>query len=122
MAAPRKAGPKERPEARLLAPVRGQLRRAAAVSVAGGLLWPVQAAAIATAIAGWVDGAPLGQSLWAAAVFVLAGALRAGLDHRAGGWLFRAADTVIADQRARITRRALLSPGADSSAATAALA
>ncbi|MGR3803376.1 ABC transporter ATP-binding protein/permease [Marinibacterium profundimaris] len=113
---------KDTPETRLLAPVRGLLRRAALLSVAAGLLWPVQAAAIATAIAGWVDGAPLGQSLWAAAVFVLAGALRAGLDHRAGGWLFRAADTVIADQRARITRRALLSPGADSSAATAALA
>ena len=122
MAAPRKAGPKERPEARLLAPVRGQLRRAAAVSVAGGLLWPVQAAAIATAIAGWVDGAGMTTSLWAAAVFVLAGALRAGLGHLAGGWLFDAADSVIAEQRGRVVARALRAPGPEGSAAVAALA
>ncbi|MAY44844.1 MAG: cysteine ABC transporter permease [Rhodobacteraceae bacterium] len=113
---------KTSPDARLLAPVQGLLRRAAAVSVLGGLLWPVQAAAIATAISGWVDGAALDRSLWAAGVFLVAALLRAGLDHVAGGWLFTAADTVIADQRRKIVERALLAPGPESSAETAALA
>ena len=75
-------------EARLLAPVRGLMRRASAVAVLAGLLWPVQAAAVASAIAGWTQGAALQQSLWAALVFALAGALRAGLDHLAGGHSF----------------------------------
>lgn len=117
-----KARSRNRPETRLLAPVKGLLRRAATLSVLGGLLWPVQAAAIATAISGWVDGAPMHVSLLAALVFALAGLLRAGLDHRVGGWLFTAADRVIAEQRQKIVDRALLAPGPESSAETAALA
>ncbi|MBB97583.1 MAG: cysteine ABC transporter permease [Rhodobacteraceae bacterium] len=111
-----------RPDARLLAPVQGLLRRASALSVLAGLLWPVQAAAIATAIAGWIDGAGLKTSLLAAAVFLAAGVIRAGLDHLAGAWLFDAADRVVADHRQRLLARALIAPGPESSAETAALA
>ena len=109
--------------ARLLAPVAGRLRLASLFSVASGLLWPVQAAALATAIVDWVDGAAtLAPSVQAAAVFVVAGLVRAGLDHRAGGLLFVAADTVIGEQRRILIQREARSPSRAGSAAIAALA
>ena len=111
----------DKADKRLLAPVAGLLRRASGLSVLGGLLAPLQAAAIATAIAGWVDGAPVAHSIGAALVFLIAAACRAGADHLAGGWLFDAADLVIARARERILDRALMAPGPESSAETAAL-
>lgn len=69
------------------APVRGQLARASAIAVAAGLIWPVQAAFIGWAIAGWVGG-DLSRTLTAAGIFLLGAVLRAALDYIAGGMLF----------------------------------
>ncbi|MEM8729671.1 MAG: ATP-binding cassette domain-containing protein, partial [Pseudomonadota bacterium] len=70
--------------------------------------------------AGWITGAPLGQSIWAAFAFLLGAALRATLEHRAGAHLFDAADRVIAAQRSALMARALSAPGVETSAETAA--
>ena len=105
---------------RIEQPVRGQLARASALSVAAGLIWPLQAAAVAWCIAGWVIG-DLSRTLMAAGIFLLGAALRATLDHIAGGMLFRAGDTVLAHLRARLIDRELAAPGPAPSAATAAL-
>lgn len=80
------------------------LRLAGALSLLSGLVWPVQAAALAWAIAGWAVG-DMGRTVWAALIFVLGGALRAVLDHRAGAYLFEAADQTIARERSTLIRR-----------------
>ncbi|NHF72714.1 ABC transporter ATP-binding protein/permease [Paracoccus xiamenensis] len=102
------------------APLRGQLARASALSVAAGLVWPLQAAAVAWAIAGWVAG-DLTRTLLAAAIFLAGTMLRAVLDHIAGGILFRAGDRALADARARLIDREFAAPGPARSAAMAAL-
>jgi ATP-binding cassette subfamily C protein CydD len=93
-----------RAKARIIAPVARPLRRASLLAVLAGLVWPVQAAALAWAIAGWVAG-DMGRSLPAALVFVTGGVLRAALDHRAGAHLFTAADRTIARERAALIAR-----------------
>ena len=105
---------------RIEGPVHAQLSRASALAVLAGLIWPVQAAAIAWAIAGWVAG-DLDRTLPAAALFLLGAAIRAGLDWLAGGILFRAGDTVLGQQRAALTNRELTARGPAPSAAVAAL-
>lgn len=102
------------------APVRGQLARASAIAVAAGLIWPVQAAFIGWAIAGWVGG-DLSRTLTAAGIFLLGAVLRAALDYIAGGMLFRAGDTVLAGLRANLIDRELAASGPAPSAAFAAL-
>ncbi|WP_282602585.1 ATP-binding cassette domain-containing protein [Paracoccus sp. PARArs4] len=103
---------------RIIAPVDGLLRRAGMLSVAAGLVWPVQAAAIAWAISGWVGGdADAARTLTAAGIIAAGGILRAALDHRAGALLFRAADATIArERRALIGREARAVTGAGSAA------
>ncbi len=101
-------------------PVRGVLARAGALSVAAALVWPLQAAAVAWAIAGWIAG-DLSRTLPAAAIFFAGSILRALLDHAAAGMLFRAGDRVLADTRARLIGRELSGPGPAPSAAFAAL-
>ncbi|MEB8385797.1 ATP-binding cassette domain-containing protein [Rhodobacteraceae bacterium KMM 6894] len=93
-----------RAKARIIAPVAQQLHRASMLAVLAGLVWPVQAAALAWAIAGWVEG-DIGRTLPAALIFVTGGALRAALDHRAGAHLFTAADRTIARERAALIGR-----------------
>lgn len=95
---------RERAKARIIAPVSGPLRIAATFAVIAGLVWPVQAAALAWAISGWVAG-DMSRTAPAALVFMLGGGLRAGLDHRAGHWLFDAADRTIARERAALIGR-----------------
>lgn len=105
---------------RIEEPVRAQLSRASALSVAAGLIWPLQAAAIAWAIAGWVAG-DMGRTLPAAGIFLAGAAVRTTLDHIAAGMLFRAGDTVLAGLRARLISRELTARSPAPSAAFAAL-
>ena len=73
----------QRASKRIIGPVSGPLRIAGTFAVLAGLIWPIQAAALAWAISGWVSG-DMGRTGPAALIFVLGGVLRAALDHRAG--------------------------------------
>lgn len=91
---------RRRAQDRIVAPVADRLRAAGWLSVAAGMLWPVQAAAICWAVAGWAAGAPATERAWiAAAVFLICAAVRAGGEHRSGRILFEAADQTIARER-----------------------
>lgn len=100
--APRTA--RQRAQARIVAPVSRGLRVAGALSVLSGLIWPVQAAALAWAISGWTEG-DVARTPWAALAFALGGLARALLEHRAGAMLFDAADRTVARERAALIRR-----------------
>jgi len=114
--------PRHRARERIIAPVAGDLRVAGWLSVTAGALWPAQAAAIAWAIDGWATGEPpMARIVPAVLVVVLAGLVRAALDHRAGGLLFRAADRTIARERAALIRREAHQPAPVGSAAVASL-
>lgn len=113
---------RRRAKDRIVAPIAHQLRLAGWLSVAAGLLWPVQAAAISWAVAGWTTGAhPMERAWIAAAVFLICATLRAGLEHRAGGVLFDAADQTIARERDALIHREARTRAGDGSAAIAAL-
>lgn len=108
--------------ARLFGPVGGALRTASALSVLAGALWPFQAAILAWIVSGWATGGVgLTQTLAGAGAFLLAALLRALLEHRAGGILFRAAETVISGERATLLRREARARAPVGSAAVAAL-
>ncbi len=95
--------PAARRLAAIEAPVAPLLRRSARLTTAAALLWPVQAAALAWAVSGWVEGgAPLSDTLICALAFLAAAAVRAGLDHRAGALAFDAADRTLETERARL--------------------
>lgn len=114
--------PARRAAERILAPARRELTRAGLLSALAGALWPVQAAAIAWTVAAWAEGAdPLPPAALAAAVLLVCGAARAGLDHLAGGLLFRAADRVLARETEALLRREARAPSAQGSSAAAAL-
>ncbi|WP_373356272.1 ATP-binding cassette domain-containing protein [Pseudoroseicyclus sp. CXY001] len=115
--------PRAAAEARLFGPIRARLRLAGGLSIAAGLLWPVQAAAIALVISGWVaEGVSAARLAAGLGAFFGAALLRAVLEHRAGGILFVAAESAIAAERARLIRRAARAPSSAGSAALAALA
>ncbi|GGD42792.1 thiol reductant ABC exporter subunit CydD [Sinisalibacter lacisalsi] len=99
--------PRRKPDpiARLTAPVRPALNRAAALAVVANLLWLVQAGAVAAAIGGALVPPALLSPAEGALVFLATGALRAGLGYVSGGIAFRASDRVIADLRARLLAR-----------------
>jgi ATP-binding cassette subfamily C protein CydD len=111
---------RQRAQARIIAPVARPLRIAGALSVIAGLIWPLQAAALAWAISGWVSG-HMDRTGIAALVFVFGGVLRAGLDHLAGGYLFEAADQTISRERAALIGREARARANASSAEVAAL-
>lgn len=117
---PKEPTARQRMTKRIIAPVSGQLRRAGALSVLAGLIWPAQAAALAWAISGWVSG-ETGRTGLAALLFVLGGILRAVLDHRAGHFLFQAADLTVARERAALINREARARAGASSAEIAAL-
>ena len=111
------------PTDRLIAPERPALRRAAAVAVTANLLWIVQAAAVAAAIAGALAPPAMIPLAAAVLVFLAGGALRAGLVAVADGILFRAGDRITAELRARILdRETREGPGKSGAGAVAALA
>lgn len=126
---PRKKAPehavssqRQRARQRIILPVSGDLKAAGRLAVLAGLLWPVQAAAIAWAVSGWVEGeVEPAHTLGAALAFLLAGLVRAILDHRAGALLFRAADATIARERAAMIRREARATAGIGSAAVASL-
>lgn len=112
----------KRARKRIISPVMGQLRGAGWLSVVAGAMWPVQAAAIAWAVAGWVEGAPpLDRALPAAAAFVILAILRAGLEHRAGAVLYCAADQTVARERSILIEREARNRADTGSAAIASL-
>lgn len=118
-----KASPRLRAKQRIIAPVARDLNRAGGLAVLAGMLWPLQAAVIAWAISGWAGGArDLDGTILAGVVFAALGGLRALLDHRAGAFLFRAADSTIARERQAILRREARRPAEPGSAAIASLA
>lgn len=83
---------------------RPELRKAAILQTAGGVLWPVQAVAIAYVIQGWVSGTDT-NILLAVCGFALAGVVRALLISLAGRIAFRAADKVLKEERDRLLER-----------------
>ncbi|EPX75773.1 thiol reductant ABC exporter subunit CydD [Salipiger mucosus] len=100
----------------------GRLRRAAMLSVAAGLFWPLQAMALAWGVQGWVSGADATRSLVAAAFFAGWGLLRAVVERMSARQCYAAADGVIHKLRQGVvTREALRPEGATSSAALAAM-
>lgn len=90
--------------ARIIAPVSRQLRIAGTLSVIAGLIWPAQAAALAWAVSGWASG-EMSRTGPAALALIFGGLLRALLDHRAGRYLFDAADQTITRERAALIGR-----------------
>jgi len=114
--------PQRRAKHRIIAPVARDLNRAGWLAVLAGVLWPAQAAVIAWAISGWAEGTgSLDDTILAAVVFAALGGLRATLDHRAGAFLFRAADSTIARERQVILGREARRPAGPGSAAIASL-
>ncbi|WP_426033105.1 thiol reductant ABC exporter subunit CydD [Cypionkella sp. TWP1-2-1b2] len=89
--------------AELIGPERRALRRAAVLAGLAALIWPLQAALVAGALAGLLtDAAPL----WSyAAGFALLGVLRALLNHWAEGIAFTAGLRVTSQCRAAIVAR-----------------
>jgi ATP-binding cassette subfamily C protein CydD len=113
---------KKRARERIIAPVVRDLRLAGWLSLLAGALWPLQAAFLAWAVSGWAaGGAPMERAWIAGSVFVVCAVLRAGLDHRAGALLYRAADQTIARERAALIAREARSPTDAGSASIASL-
>lgn len=89
----------------LMAPVAGDLRRGAVLSVLAGLLWPAQAGLVAAALgAALAGGGPVGP-LTAALGFAALGAGRIGLQALAETRLQAAARRVTRDLRAEVVAR-----------------
>lgn len=93
---------------------------ASALSLIAGLMWPLQAAAVAWVVAAWVEGSSE-HSAVALLVFAAAALLRAVLDYCAGGYLFKAADITITRERSALIQREARARSAHSSAEIAAL-
>lgn len=111
----------------MTAPVRRQLERAGALATAASLLWVLQAGAVALAIGHMLEP----DRIWGhpglyAILFIIVGVTRAALDNRAGAMAFRAADTVLATERAKLiareSHRATDDPARPPAARTATLA
>lgn len=107
---------------RITLPVAPELRRAGLLSVAAGMIWPLQAVCIAWTVSGWVEGtAGLDRAMLAALAFVLGGLLRALLEYHSAGILFNAADRIVARERALLLDREARAPGPAGSAAIGAM-
>ncbi len=113
-------GAARRAHERIIAPLARPLRIAAVLSVLAGLVWPVQAGALAWAVSGWTLG-EVGRTGWAALIVILAGGVRALLNHRAGAFLFDAAEQTVTRERAALIGREARARADHGSAAIAAL-
>ncbi|MDQ2094963.1 ABC transporter ATP-binding protein/permease [Rhodalgimonas zhirmunskyi] len=82
-------------------------RLAGRLWVLAGFLWPVQAGAVAWAISGWAEPESVfaGQTALCVLIFIVAGALRALLDHRAARLVYVAADSAVHRMRAGFLNR-----------------
>lgn len=104
----------------LLAPVQGALRGAAVLSAAAAVIWPLQAALVAGALAGLLTKA---APLWShVAGFAALGLLRAVLNHRAEGMTFTAGLHVTSQCRAALVAREAQRSDGMTAGAIAALA
>ena len=104
----------------LVAPAQDTLRRAAILSALAALIWPLQAALVASALAGLLtDATPLWSSV---AGFALLGVLRALLNHWAEGLAFAAGLRVTSLCRAAIVAREATRSDGPAAGAIAALA
>lgn len=83
---------------------RPELRKAAILQTLAGVLWPVQAVAIAYVIQGWVTGSDV-NILMSVCGFAGAGIIRALLTSLSGRIAFRAADSVLQQERAQLLER-----------------
>lgn len=111
----------------MTAPAMEKLERVGALATAASLLWLLQAGAVALAIGHMLEPERVwGDPILLALVFVALGVVRAILDDRAGELAFRAADTVITLERAKLvtreSRRATDDPARPPAAGTATLA
>lgn len=105
----------------MVAPVRPQMQRAGLAGMASGLLWLVQAAAVALAIGGLLTpDAAIGSVPLMALIFIGVGIVRALLDSLAGRFAFDAADHVLRVERAALIARESRRTGDDPARAPAA--
>lgn len=88
-----------------------RLRLGAVLTMLAALVWPVQAALIASALAGLLGGAPGLSPMTAAAGVLVLGLVRALVQHRAEGLLFRAAQAVVTAQAGAILDRQIRAAG-----------
>ncbi|MGC9420221.1 MAG: thiol reductant ABC exporter subunit CydD [Rhodovulum sp.] len=92
--------------AQMTAPVMSKLERAGALATGASLLWLIQAGAVSLAIGHMLEPERVGGHVAIyALIFVGVGLGRALLDDRAGAMAFRAADTVLALERAKLVTR-----------------
>ncbi|WP_241559871.1 ABC transporter ATP-binding protein/permease [Solirhodobacter olei] len=98
-------------------------RLAGWLSVTAGLIWPFQAWVIAALVASWLNQrAGVEDAVTSALAFLALAALRALIEHRAGGIVFAAADRVVAAERAAaVARESRRAEGGPGSAALGAL-
>lgn len=89
---------------RLLQPVGNSLRRAAWISALAALIWPAQAAVIAHALGGLVEGRAV-VAWQSAGIFAALGLIRAGLGLLADRQAQLAAEAILAENRRRIFQR-----------------
>ena len=113
--------------AEMLAPVRGRLSAASALSVFAALLWIPQAACVADLLAALITGEPGVFGAWgASAVFLALGIARAGLASLAGSMSFAVSEEAISRERKKLlaaqSRRSPIVAGRFSSAEIASLA
>jgi ATP-binding cassette subfamily C protein CydD len=101
----------------------GAFRLASWLSVTAGLVWPLQAWVVAALVASWLDHrASVAASLISALTFFVLAAVRALIEHKAGGVAFAAADRVLAAEReAAIARESRRAAGGPASAVLGAL-
>ncbi|MDR5652271.1 ATP-binding cassette domain-containing protein [Ruixingdingia sedimenti] len=109
------------PLARLVQPVSRVLRQGSALTVLSGLVWPAQAALVATAFGRLVAGQPVGIGGLAAAYVVL-GLVRAWLGMAADRKAQAAAETLTAGLRAEIVAGEAARSGAGAAGGAGAVA
>jgi len=108
----------------LLRPVRGSVRLASMLGVVSSLIWVLQAAMVALAIARLLEPErdPGTGVITVVIVFIALGVLRACLTYYADGLLFAAGTRVVTKAREEIVRREMRTTGSGGAGAIAALA
>ncbi|WP_373089100.1 thiol reductant ABC exporter subunit CydD [Sneathiella sp.] len=107
----------------MIAPIGKRIRAASALGVASSSIWPLQAAVVASAIAGLLPGQSGGLGTFiSVAIFSALGLLRAGLTYFAEGQTFKAGLQAVTSIRREIVEREMQTIDTTSAASTAALA
>ena len=106
----------------LMRPSGRKVRLASVLTALSSLIWPLQAAIVALAIAGLLDGQTGPSALVSAAAFAGLGLIRAALVHHAEGLLFDAGTSVVTVAREEIVRREMRTTDSGGAGSIAALA